>query len=50
MSEYWCLWCGRRLEGEPIHNDEGELVGWVFVHDDIPHSADATFDEEERPQ
>jgi hypothetical protein len=37
---YWCVVCGRILPDE-----DG-----VIVHDDVPHPADMTFDEEERPQ
>lgn len=42
---YACLWCGREIEGESL--DDGS---WMFVHDDIPHPADATYDEDDRPQ
>jgi len=47
---YWCLWCGRMLVGEPVSDEDGELSGYVFVHDDVYHPEDATYDEEERPQ
>lgn len=49
-STYWCVWCGKRLEGEPVIDDNGEVVGWVFEHDDVDHEPAAAFDEEERPQ
>lgn len=39
-EEYWCIYCGRA-----IPSDDG-----VFVHDDVPHPENMTFDEEERPQ
>ena len=38
---YWCVVCGRHLPAD----ESG-----VIVHDDVPHPADMTFDEEERPQ
>lgn len=41
---YWCVACGRALVGEV--NEGGSL----FVHDDVPHPAGMTYDEEERPQ
>jgi len=44
--EYWCIYCGRMLTGEPVDED-GDVV---FVHDEVPHPVDATYDEEERPQ
>jgi len=45
--EFWCLYCGRMLTAEPV-DDDGD--GGVFVHDDVPHPVDATYDEDERPQ
>lgn len=38
---YWCVVCGRQLPAD----EDG-----VIVHDDVPHPADMTFDEEEQPQ
>jgi hypothetical protein len=38
---YYCVVCGRGIE----RNEDG-----VFVHDDVPHPPDMTFDEEERLQ
>ncbi len=37
---YWCLYCNREL---PSHDG-------VVVHDNVPHPAAATYDEQERPQ
>lgn len=34
---YWCLWCAKALP----------VVDGVVVHEDVPHPADATFDEDE---
>ena len=39
-SGYWCVICGRFLP-----SDDG-----VIVHDDVPHPADMTFDDEDKPQ
>ncbi len=47
--EYGCLYCGRVLVGEPVEQTDGD-VGYVFVHDDVPHPVDASYDEDERPQ
>jgi len=49
-ASYWCLWCKRELAGEPVFDEDGELQGYVFVHDDVPHPVDATYDEEEHEQ
>jgi hypothetical protein len=38
---YYCVVCGRCIE----RNEHG-----VFVHDDVPHPPDMTFDEEEKLQ
>lgn len=38
---YWCVVCGRHLPAD----ESG-----VIVHDDVPHPADMTFDEDEQPQ
>lgn len=38
---YYCVVCGRDIEGD----EHG-----VFVHDDVPHPPDMTFDEDENPQ
>ena len=37
---FHCLYCNRILFA----------TDGVFVHDDVPHPIDATFDEEARPQ
>lgn len=37
---YYCVVCGRALEA----------VDGVFVHDEVPHPSDMTFDEENNPQ
>jgi len=37
---YWCIICQRQIE-----NEDG-----IFVHDDIPHPDEMTFDEEDNPQ
>lgn len=37
---YACVFCNRILP----------VVDGVIVHDDVPHPADCTFDEEEFPQ
>ena len=47
---YWCVFCGHLVVGEPVANEEGEVVGYVFVHDDVEHPVDATYDEESTPQ
>lgn len=49
-DEYLCLYCGRILIGEPVHDADGGERGVVFVHDDVPHPVDATYDEDGRPQ
>ncbi len=41
---YWCVVCGRAIAPEQYHDEN------VYVHDDIPHPEDMTFDEQERPQ
>jgi len=38
---YWCVICNRFLPADEYG---------VIVHDDIPHPADMTFDDEENPQ
>lgn len=38
---YYCVVCGRFLFADATG---------VIVHDDVPHSPDMTFDEEENPQ
>ena len=38
---YWCVVCGRHLPAD----ESG-----VIVHDEVPHPADMTFDEEEQLQ
>ena len=38
---YYCVVCGRAIEPD----GDG-----VYVHDDVPHPADMTFDEDENPQ
>ncbi len=50
VKTYLCLWCGRELQGEPTANEDGELVGFVFKHDNVPHPDTATYDEENNPQ
>jgi len=51
-GEYFCLYCGRMLIGEPVTATvvDAGASGWVFIHDDVPHPAEATYDEDERPQ
>ena len=44
-ATYACIWCDRLIDGEVQENGTA-----VFVHDNVPHPDDATFDEEERPQ
>ena len=39
-KSYWCIYCKRQLV----------TFDGVFVHDDVPHPLDMTFDEEENPQ
>ncbi len=39
-NSYWCVVCQREIEN----------IDGVFVHDDIPHPDDMTFDEHEKPQ
>lgn len=46
---YPCMWCGRFIVPDIIECDDGE-DGYVYVHDDVEHPVDATYDEEERPQ
>lgn len=40
VDGYYCIVCGRFLPEE-----DG-----LIVHDDVPHPADMTFDDEENPQ
>ncbi len=47
---YWCLWCCRFVVGDAVVDDDGDVTGFVFVHDDVPHPPDATYDEDDRPQ
>lgn len=50
IDEYLCMYCGRVLVGERARDDDGEDRGVVFIHDDVPHPVEATYDEDERPQ
>lgn len=43
-ESYWCVVCGREIIPKIFEN------GNVYVHDDIPHPENMTFDEDERPQ
>ena len=49
-SGYWCLWCQREVAPEVVYDDHGDDVGEVYVHDDVEHPDDATYDEDDRPQ
>jgi hypothetical protein len=40
VDGYYCIVCGRFLPSE----------NGMIVHDDVPHPADMTFDDEENPQ
>lgn len=43
---YWCLWCQRRVLPEPAEDGDG----LIYIHDDVEHPSDATYDEEEKLQ
>lgn len=45
---YYCLWCKRGIEPEQMNDGEGAAN--VYVHDQVWHPEDATFDEDEKPQ
>lgn len=42
---YYCLWCRRGIEPDQAANGNN-----VYVHDNVFHPDDATFDEDRRPQ
>ena len=46
---YWCLWCGHEILPEIVERDDG-TEGYVYVHDDVEHPIDATYDEDGAPQ
>lgn len=41
---YWCVICGRFLPAEEYDDVN------IIVHDDVPHPAHLSFDEEQTPQ
>lgn len=43
---YYCLVCQKGIKG--IYNED--LDNYTFVHDEVPHPVDMTFDEEDNPQ
>lgn len=42
---YYCLYCMRAIEPKVMEN--GSVL---YVHDDVIHPTEATYDEEEKPQ
>lgn len=47
---YWCLWCNRLLFPIDIVVDEDGNEMFIYIHDDVPHPVDATYDEDNNPQ
>ena len=45
VQGYWCVCCQRMLPAEEVEEDV-----FMYVHDDVDHPDECTFDEEQRPQ